>query len=102
MPQHDRDYDAAKRERKCVICGGVIFGHGHNAAPVKEGLCCDHCNTHIVHPKRDGMIIDTSGEYRTIRKRDGWYVVGYGHCIRVENEQEGENIIRDMQQGRRP
>jgi len=50
----------------------------------------------------NGTTIETSGELRTIRERDGWYVVGQGHCIPVENEQEGENVIRDMQQGRRP
>jgi hypothetical protein len=44
--------DAARRERKCVLCGGLIIGHGHNAAPVKDGQCCDHCNTYIVLPKR--------------------------------------------------
>ena len=111
MTQPDHHDDA--RERKCVICSGLIIGHGYNAAPVKDGRCCDHCNEHIVLPKRwemrgttlrlpDGMTVETSGEYRTIRKRDGWYVVGHGHCMPIENEQEGENIIRDMQQGRRP
>jgi hypothetical protein len=102
--------DKRKRKCKCVICNGLIIGHGHDAAPVKEGQCCDHCNTHIVMPKRlemrgtklrfpDGMTIETSGEYRTIRRRDGWYVVGQGHCIPVESEQEGENIIHEMKQG---
>jgi hypothetical protein len=45
----------------------------------------------------DGMTIDKSGDLRTIRERDGWCVVGQGHCIPVRNEQEGERIIRDLQ-----
>lgn len=26
----------------------------------------------------DGIEIDTSGEYRTLKLEDGWYVVGHG------------------------
>lgn len=26
----------------------------------------------------DGVQVDTSGEYRTLKLRDGWYVVGHG------------------------
>jgi hypothetical protein len=51
-PQPDRDDDAAKRKRICVICSGRIIGPGHNAAPVAVGQCCDHCNAYIVLPKR--------------------------------------------------
>jgi hypothetical protein len=59
--------DAARRERKCVLCGGLIIGHGHNAAPVKDGQCCDHCNTYIVlpnrpRPKRSGPNNSSKGE----------------------------------------
>jgi len=36
----------------CVICGAKIDGLGHNAVPVKDGRCCDTCNTTRVIPER--------------------------------------------------
>ena len=50
---------------KCVICNGeieaqktpegvVFWTHGHNAAPVAEGQCCDACHNIYVLPKRLG------------------------------------------------
>ena len=38
---------------KCVICEKTIEDkYGHNAEPVKKGLCCDKCNYTIVVPTR--------------------------------------------------
>jgi len=37
---------------KCVICKKDYEGYGNNASPVKEGLCCDHCNRWKVIPAR--------------------------------------------------
>ena len=48
---------------KCCICGGMIehqhndkgeitWIEGHNAAPVKDGRCCQECNSTKVIPKR--------------------------------------------------
>lgn len=37
---------------KCVICGGKVFGYGHNAAPVAFGTCCEICNDTKVIPTR--------------------------------------------------
>ena len=48
---------------KCCICDGDIEHHkteegktywtqGHNAQPIKEGQCCDDCNTMVVLPKK--------------------------------------------------
>lgn len=36
----------------CCICGEVFMGHGHNAAPVEEGVCCDDCNWNVVLKER--------------------------------------------------
>jgi hypothetical protein len=44
----------------------------------------------------DGVRIDTSGPYRVIHKRDGWYVVGRGMCLPVDDEQEGREFIADL------
>jgi hypothetical protein len=41
-----------KPRRCCSICGAEYSGYGHNAAPVKEGRCCDHCNAIVVLPAR--------------------------------------------------
>lgn len=31
----------------CVICGETFIGHGHNAAPVIDGRCCDDCGFYV-------------------------------------------------------
>jgi hypothetical protein len=36
----------------CDICSQSYKGYGHNAAPVKEGRCCDTCHWHVVLPAR--------------------------------------------------
>lgn len=36
----------------CSICGGRYVGVGHNAMPINEGLCCDHCERFVVVPAR--------------------------------------------------
>jgi hypothetical protein len=41
----------------------------------------------------DGMKIDTSGEYRTITKSDGLYVVGHGICVPVSTQEEADSLI---------
>lgn len=44
----------------------------------------------------DGMEIDTSGEYRIIRERDGLYVVGHGILCAVDTPEEGEAMVRQL------
>ena len=44
----------------------------------------------------DGMEIDTSGEYRVIRKSDGLYVVGHGMLSAVDSWEEGDELIRSL------
>ncbi len=44
----------------------------------------------------DGMSFDTSGPLRTIRKNDGWYVVGQGMLIPVEDEKAAQSIIQQL------
>lgn len=39
-------------EKFCCICGKAIDGHGHNAAPLTDGECCDECNATKVIPER--------------------------------------------------
>lgn len=41
-----------KDEKICCICGKKFTGYGNNAAPVKDGRCCDHCNIAVVIPAR--------------------------------------------------
>lgn len=38
--------------KRCCICNKVIKGYGHNAEPVKDGICCDKCNADQVLPAR--------------------------------------------------
>ncbi len=44
----------------------------------------------------DGVNIDTSGELRVIRLKDGYYVVGQGWCIPVNDREEGNKEIERM------
>ena len=38
---------------RCVLCGSVYGGYGHNAYPIrKDGRCCDDCNSMYVIPIR--------------------------------------------------
>ena len=46
-------YEPAQKLKRCTFCGvGVEPRHGHNPAPVAEGICCAKCNTEIVIPAR--------------------------------------------------
>ena len=47
----------------------------------------------------DGVNIDTSGPYRVIRLRDGYYVVGNGTCCPVETREEGLELIEAFERG---
>ena len=44
----------------------------------------------------DGMSFDTSGDFRIILQKDGYYVVGNGWLIPVEDRKEGNEVIADM------
>ncbi len=37
----------------CCICGKLIKGHGHNARPLFNGVCCDECHPLIVKERLD-------------------------------------------------
>lgn len=39
-------------EKKCCICGNTFNSYSNNAAPIKDGTCCDKCNTQFVVPSR--------------------------------------------------
>lgn len=43
--------------KKCIICDNQFEGHGHNAEPVRSGICCDTCNYEIVIPVRLANIV---------------------------------------------
>lgn len=44
----------------------------------------------------DGEEFNTSGPLRTEERKDGWYVIGQGHLIPVNSEEEGKEIIKSM------
>ncbi|ANS03240.1 hypothetical protein [uncultured Mediterranean phage uvDeep-CGR2-KM18-C74] len=44
--------------RKCCLCNKAILptsndpgAHGHNAEPLKKGLCCDNCVTDVINSR---------------------------------------------------
>jgi hypothetical protein len=43
--------------KECCICSLEYIGYGNNAAPVKEGKCCDECNATNVIPSRINNVI---------------------------------------------
>ena len=46
------DVESYEIHECCCICGKRIDGHPHNAAPLKDGVCCDECNATKVIPER--------------------------------------------------
>ena len=47
----------------------------------------------------DGVSIDTSGDLRTMRLKDGWYVVGNGMSVPCNDKDEAEETLKSMQSG---
>jgi hypothetical protein len=45
----------------------------------------------------DGITIDTSGEPRVLRLNDGYYAVGKGILIPVDNLQSAEFMVQRME-----
>lgn len=43
-------------KKTCCICGETFEGYGNNAAPVKDGTCCDKCNLEKVIPARIDLV----------------------------------------------
>ena len=43
-------------KKTCCICGETFEGYGNNAAPVKDGTCCDKCNLEKVIPARMDLV----------------------------------------------
>lgn len=46
----------------------------------------------------DGMQFNTDGNLRIIEKSDGFYVVGKGQLIPVNDYEEGKNLIKELEQ----
>ena len=44
----------------------------------------------------DGMTFNTSGPYRVVRRRDGWYVVGQGMLMPVTDQEDGQQVIVEL------
>jgi hypothetical protein len=44
----------------------------------------------------DGMIIHTHGNLRVVEFYDGWYVVGEGKLIAVQEEKSGLDLIKSL------
>ena len=44
----------------------------------------------------DGVTIDTSGEPRVVRLRDGLYVVGNGMSIPVSDDEEADRMLASL------
>jgi len=47
-----------KEIKECCICSLEYIGYGNNATPVKEGRCCDVCNSFKVVPARMDNLMD--------------------------------------------
>tara|TARA_B100001250_G_scaffold402928_1_gene416710 strand:+ start:2488 stop:2799 length:312 start_codon:yes stop_codon:yes gene_type:complete len=38
-------------EYQCCICQKWVTGHGNNARPLKDGICCDDCNILVIEQR---------------------------------------------------
>jgi len=45
----------------------------------------------------DGINVDTSGEYRTLKLHDGWYVVGHGSLSPCADKEEAKQLCEELQ-----
>jgi hypothetical protein len=45
----------------------------------------------------DELEIDANGQYQVIRRRDGWYIVGHGYCIPVNDGIDGLDLIAQLE-----
>jgi len=53
---------------KCCFCGNEIEGHGNNALPLKQSVCCDHCNNYVVVPARIYKLCKEQGKTEQAKK----------------------------------
>ena len=44
----------------------------------------------------DGVEIDVDGEFRTLKLKDGWYVIGDGMCIPAIDEVEANDMVSKL------
>jgi DNA-directed RNA polymerase subunit RPC12/RpoP len=51
-------------EKKCCICGKTFIEYANNAAPVKNGICCNSCNSKFVINSR---ILNWQGTFEIAR-----------------------------------
>jgi hypothetical protein len=52
-----------KELRKCCLCNRPIkIGYGNNAAPLKEGICCNNCNIKVIQFRINLLKEDLSNE----------------------------------------
>jgi len=49
----------------------------------------------------DGISFDTTGDYRVIRKSDGYYVVGHGMMFAVNSREEGREEVEQLNKERK-
>lgn len=53
------------QSRKCCICSNNFTGFGNNAEPVvKNGICCDSCNTDVLMARVMSSIETITTEYK--------------------------------------
>ena len=45
------------KKKTCSICFLAYQGHGHNAAPISDGLCCDECNGAVLISSANAMVL---------------------------------------------
>ena len=54
---------------KCCLCGKDYGEWGNNALPVKDGRCCDDCNTMKVIPARLALLLADKKETAAEEKK---------------------------------
>ncbi len=91
--------DVDNKKDVCCICGCDIEGYGNNAAPVKDGRCCDKCNIEVVVPARLGLLNEEFVE-EAIKEEptydlvyDDMHVVVYGEQRDADDWDEDDRYI---------
>lgn len=81
----------------CSLCNTSSVKTGNAASPRPAHLTPNPKDETMSKLRfSDGMEIDTDGELRIVRKRDGLYVVGQGMCCPVDSPAEGRALIAKL------
>ena len=73
--------------KRCCICSSEYVGYGNNAKPIKEGRCCNECNSFKVVPARIDILMNSLNINNQMLKKKLYIKKRWlRHLIKVTNK----------------